>query len=111
LPAAPDGARNVLLIVWDTVRAGNLRAYGYQRRTTPNRERLAGRGVRFDPAFSTSSWTLPAHASLSTGRWSHELGVDWKSPLRDDVPTLAGYLAAQGKAAPCPDLPNCRMGA
>ena len=47
-------------------------------------------------AFSTSSWTLPAHASLFTGRWPHELGVDWKSPLGDDVPTLAGYLATNG---------------
>src|ERR1700733_12720902 len=53
-------------------------------------------GVRFDLAFSTSSWTLPAHASLFTGRWPHDLGVDWKSPLRDDVPTLAEYLAAHG---------------
>jgi arylsulfatase A-like enzyme len=96
LPAAPAGARNMLMIVWDTVRAGNLSAYGYGRRTTPNLERLAGRGVRFDPAFSTSSWTLPAHASLFTGQWPHELGVDWNSPLRDDVPTLAGYLAARG---------------
>ncbi len=96
LPPAPAGARNVLLIVWDTVRAGNLSLYGYERPTTPNLERLAGRGVRFDLAFSTSSWTLPAHASLFTGRWPHELGVDWKSPLRDDVPTLAEYLAAHG---------------
>jgi len=96
LPPAPPGARNVLLIVWDTVRAGNLSLHGYARPTTPNLEQLAGRGVRFDLAFSTSSWTLPAHASLFTGRWPHEVGVDWKSPLRDDVPTLAGYLAAQG---------------
>ena len=59
-PRAPD-ARNVLLIVWDTVRASNLSLYGYGRPTTPNLERLAGRGVRFDLAFSTSSWTLPSH--------------------------------------------------
>ena len=96
LPAPPPGARNVLLIVWDTVRAGNLSLYGYDRPTTPNLERLARRGVRFDLAFSTSSWTLPSHASLFTGRWPHELGVDWKSPLRDDVPTLAEYLTAHG---------------
>ena len=30
----------MLLIVWDTVRAGNLSLYGYGRRTTPNLERL-----------------------------------------------------------------------
>ncbi len=96
LPAPPPAARNVLLIVWDTVRFGNLSLNGYDRRTTPNLERLARRGVRFNLAFSTSSWTLPAHASLFTGRWPHELGVSWKSPMRNDVPTLAEYLARHG---------------
>ncbi len=38
------------------------------------------RGVRFDRAFSTSSWTLPSHASMFTGRWPHEFRADWKSP-------------------------------
>jgi arylsulfatase A-like enzyme len=96
LPPPPSGARNVLLIVWDTVRAANLSLYGYNRPTTPNLQRLAGQGVRFDLALATSSWTLPSHASLFTGRWPHEVGVDWKSPLRDDMPTLAEYLASHG---------------
>jgi arylsulfatase A-like enzyme len=96
MPLPPSSARNVLLIVWDTVRAANLSLYGYGRPTTPNLERLAGRGVRFDLAFSASSWTLPSHASLFTGQWPHELGVGWRSPLRDDVPTLAEYLASHG---------------
>ncbi len=77
-------------------RASNLSVQGYERPTTPNLKSLAESGVRFDRAFSTSAWTLPSHASLFTGRWPHELGVDWKSPLRDDVPTLAGYLGAHG---------------
>ena len=96
LPHLLQAPRMCSLIVWDTVRAANLSLYGYGRPTTPNLERLASRGVRFDLAFSTSSWTLPAHASMFTGRWPHELDVDWKSPMRDDVPTLAGYLAAHG---------------
>ena len=96
LPPPPRAARNVLLIVWDTVRAGNLSLHGYGRRTTPNLEQLARRGVRFDLAFATSSWTLPSHASLFTGRWPHELGVDWKSPLGAGAPTLAEYLGARG---------------
>jgi arylsulfatase A-like enzyme len=96
LPPAPPGARNVLLIVWDTVRAANTSLYGYGRATTPNLERLAGRGVRFDLAFSSSPWTLPSHASMFTGRWPHELRVNWKAPMRDGVPTLAGYLASRG---------------
>jgi arylsulfatase A-like enzyme len=96
LPPPPPGAKNLLLIVWDTVRAGNLSLHGYGRRTTPHLEELASHGVRFDLAFATSSWTLPSHASLFTGRWPHELGVDWKSPLGDGAPTLAAYLGARG---------------
>jgi arylsulfatase A-like enzyme len=96
LPPWPPSARNLLLVVWDTVRADNLSLNGYGRPTTPNLERLAGRGVRFKLAFSTSSWTLPAHASFFTGEWPHELGVDWSAPLSEKVPTLAEYLAAKG---------------
>jgi arylsulfatase A-like enzyme len=96
LPPPPASARNVLLIVWDTVRAANTSLHGYHRGTTPNLEKLAARGVRFDRAFATSSWTLPSHASLFTGRWPHELGVDWTTPMRTDVPTLAGYLGSLG---------------
>ena len=84
------------MIVWDTVRADHLSLHGYGRPTTPNLERLAARGVRFNLAFSTSSWTLPSHASLFTGRWPHELRVDWTVPLGNDFPTLAEYLGAQG---------------
>jgi arylsulfatase A-like enzyme len=96
LPPPPADARNVLLIVWDTVRAGNLSLHGYGRPTSPNLEQLAGRGVRFDQAFATASWTLPSHSSLFTGRWPHELTADWMSPLDGTHPTLAEYLAAHG---------------
>jgi arylsulfatase A-like enzyme len=96
LPPAATGAQNILLIVWDTVRVANTSLYGYVRPTTPNLERLARRGVRFERAFSTSPWTLPSHASIFTGRLPHELGVGWKTPMRQGVPTLAGYLASHG---------------
>src|SRR6185312_10341436 len=36
LPPSTSGARNVILIVWDTVRAYDLSAYRYPRNTTPN---------------------------------------------------------------------------
>ena len=98
LAAAAAGAQNVLLIVWDTVRAANTSLHGYHRPTTPNLLRLASRGVRFDRAFAAASWTLPSHASMLTGRWPHELRVGWKTPVREDVPTLAGYLASHGYA-------------
>jgi arylsulfatase A-like enzyme len=96
LPRPPTDAGNVLLIVWDTVRTDNLSLHGYGRRTTPNLERLAGRGVRFDNAFATAPWTLPSHSSLFTGRWPHQLTAGWRSPLDETHRTLAEYLATSG---------------
>jgi arylsulfatase A-like enzyme len=96
LPPSPAGARNVLLIVWDTVRVGNLSLHGYGRPTTPHLERFAARGVRFDHAFATAPWTLPSHASFFTGYWPHELKVDWTLPLDTTHLTLAEYLAHHG---------------
>jgi arylsulfatase A-like enzyme len=96
LRTPPSDAKNVLLIVWDTVRTANLSLHGYRRPTSPNLERLARRGVRFDQAFATAPWTLPSHSSLFTGRWPHELTADWRVPLDETYPTLAEYLAAHG---------------
>jgi len=96
LPSAD--APNVLLVVLDTVRADRLSLYGYTRPTTPALERLAQRGVRFDHARATAPWTLASHASLFSGRWPHELGVKWLTPLRGNFPTLAEYLGSHGYA-------------
>ena len=96
LAPPPSVAPNVLLIVWDTVRAQNLSLYGHVRPTTPNLQQLAARGVWFRHAFSTSSWTLPSHASMFTGRWPHELSTGWKTPLDDREFTLAGRLGSLG---------------
>jgi arylsulfatase A-like enzyme len=94
----PAGSPNVLLIVLDTVRADHLSLYGYERPTTPTLERLAKHGVRFDAARATAPWTLMSHASFFTGRWPHELDVEWLTPLRKNFPMLAEYLAAHGYA-------------
>jgi len=89
---------NFLLIILDTVRAASLSAFGYERATTPFLERFAREGVRFDRAYSPSSWTLPAHASMLTGRWPHEVSADWNLPLDEQFPTLAELLREQGYA-------------
>jgi arylsulfatase A-like enzyme len=69
--AAPD-TPNVLVVVVDTMRGDSMSALGYARPTTPKMDQLAREGVLFERAFSTSSWTLPAHASMLTGRYPHE---------------------------------------
>ena len=35
---------------------------------------------------------------MFTGRWPHELGVEWMTPLRGKFPTLAEYLGSRGYA-------------
>jgi arylsulfatase A-like enzyme len=96
LGPAPQGAMNVLLLIWDTVRARNLSLYGYDRPTTPGLERLANESVVFDRAIATAPYTLPSHASLFTGRWAHELSADWRVPLNAEPPTLAEVLRDRG---------------
>ena len=76
LPAAAADAPNVLVIVVDTLRADHLSSYGYARPTTPNIDRFATEGVLFENAVATSSWTFPSHASLLTGRYQYEHGMD-----------------------------------
>jgi arylsulfatase A-like enzyme len=96
LPAATAGAPNVLLIVLDTVGAEHLSLYGYSRPTTPQLERFAETGVRFDRAISTAPWTLASHASRFTGRYPHELSVEWHRPLDSTYSTLAEVLSDHG---------------
>ena len=87
---------NVIFLVMDTVRADRLSLYGYQLRTTPNLERIAGKGVRFDQAQATAPWTLPSHASMFTGLWPHQTGVSENRPLDATCPTLAEFLTGRG---------------
>jgi len=97
-PLPAPGSPNMLLIVLDTVAADHLSLHGYSRPTCPTLEGLAQRGVRFDRAQATSSWTLPSHASFFTGRWPHELSASWFTPLDATHPTLAEYLTSRGYA-------------
>jgi arylsulfatase A-like enzyme len=98
LPAATDGAPNVLLLVLDTVRALSLSAYGYARPTSPTMAALAARGVKFNLAVAPAPWTLPSHASMFTGRYPHELSAGWSTPLDGTFPTLAERLTTVGYA-------------
>ncbi|WP_440010351.1 sulfatase-like hydrolase/transferase [Halomicrococcus sp. SG-WS-1] len=56
-------------------------------------------GVRFEQAYSTSHWTVPAHASLFAGRYASELGVYAGAQLLDcPDPVLAERFGAAGYA-------------
>jgi arylsulfatase A-like enzyme len=96
LPA--PGSPNVLLIVLDTVAANHLSLHGYDRPTSLTMVELAERGVRFDAARASSSWSLPTHATIFTGRWLHELSAGWLTPLDGKQPTVAEFLGDRGYA-------------
>jgi arylsulfatase A-like enzyme len=97
---APSARRpNLVIIVIDTVRADRLSCYGYRRPTTPRIDELCASGIRFQNASSTSSWTLPAHASLFTGLFPISHGATQEHVKLDaGAPTLAEILGAHGYA-------------
>ncbi len=74
---------NILLITLDTTRQDHLGLYGYPLPTSPNLDRLAQDALVYTQAYSTSSWTMPAHASLFTGKFpsSHGAQYDPNGPL------------------------------
>jgi arylsulfatase A-like enzyme len=96
LAAPPPGARNVVLIVWDTVRAYNLTSDRYPRRTTPNLERWARQGVRYQLAVAPAPWTYPSHSCFLTGQWPYKLNSQRDHVLDSPDPTLAEYLTRRG---------------
>jgi arylsulfatase A-like enzyme len=93
---------NVLLVSLDTTRADRLSVYGYERPTSPNLAALAEEALVYERAYSTTSWTLPAHASLFTGKFpaSHGVRHDREGPLvlADAVAAPEG-IRARGLAA------------
>jgi hypothetical protein len=80
----PPRRPNIVLITLDTTRADRLGCYGYERPTSPKLDAFASESIVYTRAISPSSWTLPAHASLFTGKFtsSHGARYDPEGPLR-----------------------------
>lgn len=66
---------NIVVILIDTLRADHLPMYGYAKNTSPFLSSLAEKGTVFERAFSASSWTAPATASIFTGMYPSQHGV------------------------------------
>jgi arylsulfatase A-like enzyme len=89
--------KGVLVISVDTLRRDHLSLYGYRRRTSPALDALAEEAVVFDDAVSTSSWTLPAHASLLTSLYPSAHGaVKLEQGLPPGLPSLQAALGNAG---------------
>lgn len=59
---------NIIIVTFDTTRADHMSCYGYSKQTTPQVDALAADGLTFEKAYAVTSWTLPSHASIFTGK-------------------------------------------
>jgi arylsulfatase A-like enzyme len=65
---------NVLLLTIDTLRADVLNCYGYNNSLTPNIDRLAALGIRFEQAITGGSWTQAAFPVMLTSSYAAVYG-------------------------------------
>ncbi len=83
------GPMNILLLIIDSLRPDHVGAYGAAYVQTPNVDRIAARGLRFNRAFPEAMVTIPARRSIFTTKRIF--------PYRDFVPnkelgTSPGWL-------------------
>jgi iduronate 2-sulfatase len=104
LPAAATSRPNVLFLIADDLNA-DLGCYGHPLVQTPNIDRLAARGVRFDRAYCAFPLCGPSRNSLLTGLYPNSNGIHANSQIfRQTIPSHVslpqafrqqGYLAVR----------------
>jgi arylsulfatase A-like enzyme len=91
--------QHVILLTVDTLRRDDLSCYGSTTVKTPNIDRIAADGCLFKHNVSSSSWTLPAFASIITGLPTRIHGVTTSmGVLPDTITTVAERMRAAGYA-------------
>lgn len=98
-PALVAPRKNVVLVVADDL-YWKIGAYGHPEVRTPNLERLAARGRRFDAAYNQYPLCNPSRTSLMTG-WRPERTHVWGNaepprPKLEDAVPLQEHFKAQG---------------
>ena len=88
---------NVLFITVDDMDYGSLGVTGCKvPDITPNIDKLASEGMRFEQAHVTSAICQPCRSVLMTGRYPHRNGAMGFEPINADTPTLEESLHAAG---------------
>ena len=93
----PAEKRQMIFIMTDSQRWDMVNAYRQTGLSTPNLDRLAAGGVRFDRAYDCQPLCTPARAALFTGTWPHSNGC-WSNnlPLGQGVLSVGERLTATG---------------
>jgi N-sulfoglucosamine sulfohydrolase len=88
---------NILLVVSDDHSVPYLGAYGSQWLKTPNFDRFAAEGVRFNKMFVAAPHCVPSRAAIMTGRSPVAIRMGrFHTPMPADVVTLPELLREQG---------------
>lgn len=102
--AVPEQQPNIVFILSDDQGPWAAGCYGNEEIRTPNIDRLAERGLRFNNFFCTSPVCSPARASLMTGRLPSQHGIhDWlrAGNMPPDTPAQrADFAPVPGGGAP-----------
>lgn len=95
-----DSRPNIIFIMSDDHAVPAVSAYNdflSEVFKTPNLDRLADEGMRFDNAFCTNSICTPSRASILTGKHSHKNGVyTLVEKISDEQVTFPKLLRSQG---------------
>lgn len=97
-PGTRPAARNVVLIVVDTLRADHLGAFGYPRPTSPRFDEWAAGNVLFTQARAQASCTFPSVNTIFTSRFPHLFlnQPEGRIGIPTEYPTLAELLGKAG---------------
>lgn len=87
---------NILYIMSDDHAAHAISSYGSKVNQTPQIDRLAKGGMRFENCFAVNSICSPSRATILTGKYSHLNGVPTFNRFDGAQPTVAKYLQAGG---------------
>lgn len=87
---------NIIFIMSDDHAAHAISAYGSKLINTPNIDRLAKEGMKFERCFVTNSICTPSRAAILTGKYSHLNGVPVFNHIDSSQPMLPKYLQAAG---------------
>ncbi len=93
---------NIILIIADDIGWDDLGCYGHPMVQSPNIDRMAREGIKFENFYLTTSSCSPSRASIISGRYPHNTGAaELHTPISKDIaifPELlreAGYFTAQ----------------
>lgn len=90
-------ATNILLILADDMNYNTIGCFGCPvDDISPNLDKLAGEGIRFDNAHVSIAVCQPSRQSILTGLYPHHNGALGFDPIREDVTTLPEVLRAHG---------------